>query len=281
MRIIDYSQLSDQVLGEMMLNSEDRLELAAAQEIARRASMVEPLSALLIDKQNWLADLPDFWAVVHATFILGFRGGTEAVCPLLSALRWADAYDCDWVMESLPSIFGSLAELAHPGLEKIAHDPTAGWSARGAALQSLAAVSLKLNERAEHIFKLIGDIFMNEAEDRWLRQVAGNILLDFRQANYRMALTKFAREEAYAQDIDSWYAGGFSNDDVDFAFHQSEPDTWFYQEDWMRFYSPREIQRRQKRWQKERMTRRNAPGGPGRIINLWRPADSPFKPEQE
>ena len=268
MRITDYSQLSDQVLAEMLSLCEDRLELAAVKEIARRDSMLEPLSQLVADKQNWLLELPDFWAVVHGVFILGYRGGAEVVRPLLSALRWADAYDCDWVSEPLPSIFGKLGSPAIVGLRDVALDETGGWSVRGIALQSLAAISITAPEVEEDIFKMIGQIFMDEAEDRNLRQIAGNIMLDFRKASYRMALSKFAREEA--QFLDGW--SGFASEDVDFAFHQNQPDTWFYQDDWMRFYSPREIQRRQKRWHKERMIRRS----PGRVINLWHP-----KPEQE
>lgn len=282
MTTTNYALLDDQQLGELMIINEDRLSLDAAREIASRASMVEPLSSILRDKQSWLAELPEFWAVVHSSFILGYHGGEEVLEPLLAGLRWADAFDCDWVTESLPPIFGSLGAVAYNWLKQVADDSIAGWSARGVALQGLAAVSLRVPELKNDTFKLIGNIFMHESQDWCLRQMAGNILLDFREISYRMALAKFARENE--SERVHWHFNGFSSEDVDIAFRRTEPEIWFYQDNWMRFYDPHEIQRRQKRWQKERMTqsrRTSFAAGNGRVISLWKPGDAPYKPEQE
>ena len=282
MHTVNYAGLDEQTLTELLLVAEDRLELTAAREIAARAEMTEVLSQLLVDKHNWLAELPEWWAVVHAAFIMGYKGGSQAIAPLLASLRWADAFDCDWVTEALPSIFGKIGVEAIPGLRMVALDKTAGWSARNIALQSLAAISINHPAQDEAVFRLIGDIFMDENEDRLLRQLAGIILLDFRRESYRLALVKFSKEEWMVKDLDYYYALGFSSEDVDFVFHQLEPFTWFYQEDWMRFYQPAEIQRRQKRWSKERLSsarRPHPPGGGGRVLSLWRPSD--LKPEQE
>ncbi len=283
MLTFDYNKLDDQLLSEMLLICEDRLELAAAREMAARASMTELLSAIAADKHGWLAELPEFWAPVHASFILAYHGGAEVMPPLLAALRWADAFDCDWVTEAMPSMFGSLGMLAIADLSLVANDASAGWSARGIALQGLAAVSLRCPQAKESIFGLIGNIFMDEGQDRLLRQMAGNILLDFREMSYRMALGKFAREQEGSLEAGYWQGAFFSNDDVEFAFRKLEPEILFYQDDWMRFYDPREIQRRQKRWQKERLTqtRRPSHGSGGKVLSLWKPGDGPYKPEQE
>ena len=42
----------------------------------------------------------------YIVYILGAIGGKEVVLPLLKSIIWAVAYDCEWVTEELPSIFG-------------------------------------------------------------------------------------------------------------------------------------------------------------------------------
>ncbi|MFH1036134.1 MAG: hypothetical protein V1806_16655 [Pseudomonadota bacterium] len=293
----DYSALDDEQLAELIFVSEDRLELDAAQEMARRSSLTPVLAQVLMDKQNWLAELPDWWAVVHAAYILGLKGGEEVVTPILTALRWADAFDCDWVTELLPSILGRLGPAAIPGLTMVLRDFTAGWSARDVAMKGLAAVSLHSPDSSEHVMRLIGERFMDEGEDRAVRQLAGHILLDFRCQKYRMALIKFSREEWAFREMDSWYVAGLDPEEVEWAFRQGLPDLWHYQEDWMRFYQPAEIQRRQKRWARERLGSRGGrgdrlpPPGGGRVLSFWRQSKNdeaapqtppaPGKPEPE
>ncbi|MFZ5584494.1 MAG: hypothetical protein ACOZHQ_01060 [Thermodesulfobacteriota bacterium] len=272
----EYSAMEDDHLAELLFTTEDRLERAAAEEIARRDSLAPFLAQVVMDKQNWLAELPDWWAVVHATHLLGARAGEESVPPLLSALRWADAFDCDWVTEVMPSILGRVGPPAIPGLTMVVRDQTAGWSARDVAMKGLAAISLHSPESAEHVFRIIGERFMDEHEDRVVRQLAGQILLDFRVHQYRMALIKFSREEWSFREMDAWYVSGFEPEDVEWAFRQDEPDVWHYQEDWMRFYDPAEVQKRQKRWTRERLgnsrgrSDRVPPPGGGRVLSFWR-----------
>jgi hypothetical protein len=286
MRSLEYAALEDEQLAELLFVGEDRLGCDWAEEAARRPGLTPYLSQVVMDKANWLAELPEWWAVVHSTYLLGYKGGEEAVLPLLTALRWADAFDCDWVTEVLPAIFGRVGPAALPGLTMVVRDGTAGWSARDIALKGLAAISLNRPESADHAFQLIGERLMDEGEDRVVRQLAGQVLLDFRCAQYRMALLKFSREEWGYRDLDAWYPAGFDPDDVEMAFRQSAPDTWHYQEDWMRFYLPAEIQRRQKRWARERLGAsrggrdRVPPPGGGRVLNLWRQGKSPEAPSQ-
>lgn len=286
-----FSAMPDEELFEQLFVAEDRLELEAVQEVARRESLAPLLAQLVMDKQSWLAELPDWWAVVHATYILGLRGGDEAVLPLLTALRWADAFDCDWVSELLPSIFGSLGPRAMPGLTAVVRDASAGWSARDLALKGLAAITLRHPDTGDHVFRIIGERFMDDGENRVVRQLAGQILLDFRRADYRMALLKFAREE-WTYERDGWYLASFGPEDVEWCFRNATPEVWHYEEDWMRFYDPGEVQRRQKRWARERLGARRPGGGQfpldggGRVLPLWRgkpgqPGQGPDSPDGE
>lgn len=279
-----YAGLADDQLFEAIFTAEDRLPREAVEEVAFRDSLAPYLGQMVMDKQSWLADLPDWWAVVHATYALGLRGGEETVLPLVAALRWADAFDCDWVTELLPSIFGSVGPSAIPWLTAVARDQAAGWSCRDLALRSLASIGLKHESSNEHVFKIIGERFMDEGEDRLVRQMAGQVLLDFRHQGYRMALLKFSREDWAFKDMDYLYPACLDPEEVELAFKQNKPELWHYQEDWMHFYDPGEIQRRLKRWTRERLSgvgqnrQVKPPTGGGRVLPLWRTGKGPVEP---
>lgn len=271
----DYTALADEQLMEMLFWAEDRLPLEAAEEIARRDSLAQYLRQVVSDKPNWLTELPEWWAVVHATYILAMRGTDEEALPMLSALRWSDAFDCDWVTELLPPMFANLGPTVIAGLTAVARDMTAGWSVRDIALKSMAAICLKHPDSTEHVFRIIGERFMDENEDRVLRQLAGQILLDFRKVGYRLALLSFAREELNLRSEDAWYMAGFGPEEVEWSFRNTEPELWHYTEDWTKFYDPAEIQRRQKRWARERLGNRKSsnfkvPSGGGHVLPLIR-----------
>jgi hypothetical protein len=288
MQLFDYSTLEDERLADLLFMAEDRLERAAAHEIAGREGMLPLLAQVVSDKQSWLAELPEWWAVVHSTYLLGYRGGEEVVLPLLIALRWSDAFDCDWVTELLPAILGKVGPPTLPGLTAVVRDTAAGWSARDLAMKGMAAVTLVYPESTEHVFRIIGERFMDEREDRLVRQLAGQILLDFRRENYRIALIKFAREDLGYRESEGWYSMAFHPDEVDWAFHSPQAEIWHYQEDWMRFYDPAEIQRRQKRWARERLGSgrtargvRPTPSGGGQLVHLWPNGKKPETPGGE
>ena len=284
MQIDDYSILDDEILADLIFYGEDRLPREFAAEVASRDSMLPLLCQVVMDKQCWQQELPEWWAVVHSTFILGYRGGEDLAIPLLTVLRWADAYDCDWVTELLPSILGRVGPPMIPGLTAIVCDPAAGWSARDLSMKGLASVSLGHPESADHVFHIIGQRFMDEHEDRLVRQLAAHILLDFRRMDYRLGLLKFAREEAGMRATEMWYPTGLSPDEVEWAFKNPEPETHHYQDDWMRFYDPSEIQRRQKRWARERLgagrgrSQRPNPSGGGQVLPLNRQGKNPPEP---
>ncbi len=218
----DYATLEDGQLFELIFTAEDRLERKAALEIARRDGLAPYLAEVVGEKQNWLAELPEWWAVVHASYLLAQRGGEETVLPLLSALRWSDAFDCDWVTELLPAMLGRVGPPMLPGLTAVARDLSAGWSARDLAMKGLAAITLHHPESREHVFRIIGERFMDEGEERLVRQLAGHVLLDFRVHNYRLALLVFAREEE-GRDEDQWLPAGFTPEEVGVDLQEPHP----------------------------------------------------------
>ena len=90
-----------------LFTSADQMGRASVDELILRADELLPeLKQLVMDRHAWQAAVPEWWAPVHATYILGAIGGERVVTALLSALRWSDAFDNDWVTEVLHAIFG-------------------------------------------------------------------------------------------------------------------------------------------------------------------------------
>ena len=116
----DPARKSDEELTELLFIEEDRLNRQVINEILARAETTAPILAeIVMDKHNWLQDLPEWWAPVHATYLLGALGDPRGVAPLMAALRWADAFDNDWVTDFLPAIFGTIGPPCLAALEAV------------------------------------------------------------------------------------------------------------------------------------------------------------------
>ncbi|GAB4259377.1 MAG: hypothetical protein Kow0092_07580 [Deferrisomatales bacterium] len=250
-----FRSLSDADLIELLYTAGDRLPREAVDEIVGRGGrMIGPLAAVVADKAAWTQPLPEWWAVVHASYCLGAMGSPEVLVPLLTALRWADAFDCDWVTEDLPSMFGRVGPPAYEPLRAVVRDVTAGPGARSIALASMAAVSLSAPYLREEVLGAAARILRDPTEHLYLRQTAANVLLDFRSTAHRDLLLAFGREEAERKRADREYQGVFYDWEVDEILTEEDPATGleYYRRDWLIFYEPEEIERRQDRWRRER-----------------------------
>ena len=139
-----FRNLADIELIDLLHTMGDGLPREVVDEIlARGPRMIPYLYVIVAEKSSWTRYLPEWWAAVHATYILGAFGTQETLPALLSALRWSDAFDCEWVTEDLPSMFGRLGEPAYGPLLTIVRELPAGYGARAIALSSMAAVALK------------------------------------------------------------------------------------------------------------------------------------------
>lgn len=249
-----FHTLTDAELIDLLHTAGDRLPREAVDEILRRGSrMLSPLARIVSTKGSWTQPLPEWWAVVHATYCLGAVGIPDTLVPLLSALRWSDAFDCDWVAEDLPSIFGRLGPAAYEPLKSVAWDVTAGPGARSIALAAMASVALAARYLFEEVHALAARIAADPAEDLFLRQTAANLLLDFRASEHRDLLLAFGREEAERKRQDPEYQGVFFDWEVDelLGDEAGSGSQEYYQRDWLVFYEPEEIERRQERWRRE------------------------------
>lgn len=253
-----YAAMIDEVLLGLLMKEEDRLPRVAVDEIVSRgARMIGPLTQILTDPQNWEADLPAWWAPIHATFILGAIGGSEAIEGLLAAAKWSDDYDVGWLFETLPSIFGRQGRAARPPLLRWLQDGTHAPFVRSLVARGLAATTLTDPEGAAEVFGQIGAVFA-ETKDDEVKDLLGLILLDFQVAEYKDVLTEYARRRE-TEEANFFLA--FTVDDVEQAFSDPFPVQFnHYTRDWLRFYDPGEIAARQGRWAEEERKRAERQG---------------------
>ncbi len=249
---MDYQNFSDEKLMELLSTEEDRLPRAAVDEFIRRGKKMIPfLEEIVSDQFHWTRDVPQWWAVVHAAFILGAIGTQAAVIPLLRALRWADAFDCDWVTEALPAIFGRMGAAAIPPLKTMAADQTNGCFTRSIAMEGLGLIAWRNPGTKEDISAFIYSVFADERNDLDVRQSAGSTLLDLGCARYREPLLAFGRQEKELKRQNRFYLAHFFDDDVEEAFKAGGKDAKDYDRDWLSFYDENEIHKRQERWAEE------------------------------
>lgn len=242
-------------MTELLHTAGDQLPREAFEECLRRGPRMLPiLHDIVADKTSWTRPLPEWWAAVHATYLLGAMEDPATLVPLLTALRWGDAFDCDWVTEDLPSMLGKLGPAAYEPLRAIVQDVTAGWGARSIALSGMAAVTLSAPYLRAGFVREAAKLVSDGQEEYYLRQTAANVLLDFREVEHHDLLVAFGREESARRTEDPEYQGAFYDWEVDEILEGREAGgdaLEYYQRDWLTFYDPDEIQHRQERWARE------------------------------
>lgn len=248
----DPKRIHNEELIDLLFREEDRIPRSIADEIIRRGAEMSPaLSDIVMDKLLWIAPLPEWWAPVHATYLLGAIGGQEVLDPLLAALRWADAFENEWVTEDLPSILGSLGNISYQPLTKIVGDKSAGWSARSIAMDALGSQAMRFPNLEEDIMAGLGRILSDATDETGARRSAAYVLLDFRRSDLKGALIEFAKteEERQRQQLD--YKPAFTARDVANDLTTPRSGEEFYMHNWLEFYNDDEVIRRQRHWQDE------------------------------
>ncbi len=255
---VPYDSLTDEALLDLLFTEEDRLPRTAVDALlARGARLVEPLAALVSDPEAWRQALPAWWAPIHATFLLGAIGGPSVVPALLRALEQAYAHNCDWVTCEIPAIMGRLGPSARPPLAAFLADRSHPPYLRAVAAEALAATTLGDAPGAEDPtesdspFALLGSRLVDPDEDEDLRGAVGNTLLDFQRWEYKDALLTFARDQERIHRENPLRLLHFTEHDVERAFAKPHPNVDHYRRDWLDFYAPAAIARRQARWAKE------------------------------
>jgi len=265
-------------LLEILFTQEDRVPQTVVDEFVRRSTEMIPLLWGIVSETNyWQINGPKWWAPVHATFILGAIGSEEVVIPLIMSLRFADAYDCDWVFEALPSIFGKIGHNALEPLKNVVLDQSNNWFVRAIAMDGMAEVTVNHPQTGLAVFDFMAQVLKSPYQDRMVRGCAGNTLLDFKQERYEKALLEFAREEEVIEDDSIFH---FSQEDVLKELETAEPCLEHHARDWLSFYSKEEIEKRQQRWKRENSLREKLFGRILRWLRfrkMWKELDKKLK----
>ncbi len=242
---MDYQKLSDTEFLDLLSSEADCLPRAAVDEFVARGERMVPLLTDIVSNQfQWTRELPEWWAVVHAVFILGAIGTESVVIPLLRALRWADAFDCEWVTEALPSMLGRIRPPPVAPLKTMSADETNGLFCRSTAMRALGMIAWRHPGERGEIAKFLYSLFADAKSDLDTKKSAANVLLDIACEEYKEELLVFGREERARAEQEEFYALEFDEDDVERIFagkdHMKTQDR-----DWLSFYDETEIAKRQ------------------------------------
>jgi hypothetical protein len=250
-----FRALDDDGLIDLLFTEEDRLPREAVDEIvARSTRLTVSLIAIIIAPRTWTAPLPGWWAAVHATFILAAIDDPVGDAALLSALRDADARNNDWILGAMPAVLGARGARLRPTLLGILANRTEPAGVRCGAIDGLAAGTLADPKGRDEVFARIADVVAAATEDPWVREHAGQVLLDFQVRAYEQVLIDFAEraEAALDSDVAHGLPLGLAFDVADVVTAFSGPqDLSRYRDSWLDFYDPDMIVARQARWQRE------------------------------
>ncbi len=176
--------------------------------------------------------------------LVGAIADEAAIPTLIIAMEEADYRENDLLGHDIPAIFGHLGPKALPPLKNVARDEESDWSLRDAALMSMAAIAHRHPEHTAEVFLFIASVAADSKEDRDVRACAGCILLNSGRREHEDLLLSLLRSGV----AEGWY----SEDEVRKDLNKLNPRP--YSDDWMDFYSPKEIASRRKDTEAERLT---------------------------
>ncbi|KAF0125695.1 MAG: ST7 protein [Elusimicrobia bacterium] len=243
-----FEKLTDAELVALAFTGDQLPKAWAGEVVARGGRLVPALSSILLDECNWHRGDAGWWAVVHATYLLGAIGGEQAVPILIHVMRLAEEWDNEWISHEIPSIFGRLGPKALPYLRKEALNRKADWYFRTNALEGMAAVTLRHPETEREVFTLVVAIASDASEDNETRAWAGRILLDFGKREHEPLLRSLL-ESGAAREV-------FNLDDLQSGMES--PDYHCYNNAWLDFYDPENIAARRREGESGRLSEKEA-----------------------
>jgi hypothetical protein len=234
--------MNDDALIRLLYTEADTLTRKTADAIVARGSAIVPrLVRILGDNDAWGADEDaSWWAPVHAAYLLGAIGGTDVIPPILRALAKSLDKDHPWIYEPMPSILARQGAPAAEPLLAALQDGQQDEAVRltvAEALELLAVREPALRDGLlDRLAAVARDAVRGEA-DRWIAAVP---LLRFARPQDRDLLLDLGRRQAKQGD-----GAHFLPDSVE-ATYRTGPDLADTSEDWMAFYDPEAIAKRER-----------------------------------
>jgi hypothetical protein len=247
--------MDEQSLLALVTTDEDRLPLEVVHACAGRAeAMVPLLHGHLMTDVHWSdpASSGDWWALLHALFILGLIPGEASARALLDGFRRTTCESsnnlADWVSGYWPALCRNKTEYITGPMAQIAEDRELDWYPRSHAVQCvLASAGEGDSARLEEAIDWLAALCADESQKLEFRVIAAHSLLDHPRDRHRRLLEDLVD----LQDPHSWLGNSFDRKDIDRSFARGGKPEWKHYENPWRFYDPEEIRRRQLRWLKE------------------------------
>jgi hypothetical protein len=237
--------LPDDQFLTLIFTSGDRLGMDYIEESKRRKeNMVPFLSRVLSEEENYQLEGEGFWAVIHAVHLLGILGDLQGFHGLLSASRFWDFYEIDWIWEGLPECYLRLGKEVIPLLMvHIEREKASDFEAITNELYGLWNLWEAYPEERETIEAFLLGILKDSAIKPVTR---ANLIADFAEIHRRDLKALFeAYYESGEVDLDTLPRADMVH------FFDDVPRAPGYRRDLERFYSSQEIQKRHERWEME------------------------------
>lgn len=247
------ARLDPTALIDLMIADEDRVPRNVIDAAAR---LGDPMVAALQDRLAGPWERSDeregWWLRVHAVMILGLIAQENAGVLLVELMRRmsieGDDDLQDWLAGEWPARFANKPQSVMPRLMALCADRNLDWYVRANAVEPVLANAARQGDKAlDDALAWVATIAADEQEDWPLRLCYGNSLLDFPREAHRPLVEDLARRQGRG------VSAHFVLDEVTRAYAKGQDDPgWRRHGDPWKFYSPKAITERQKRWAKER-----------------------------
>ncbi len=255
----DLKAMDDDSLFRLVTTHDDRLPLEVIHECAGRGDAMVPLLLQHLETDaNWDSEATsgDWWALLHAIFILGLIPGETAATALLAGFRrvtfdWEN-HLADWISGYWHALCRNKSDYTAEPMREIALDQSLSWYPRIHAIECVLAHAAEQGaEQLESAVDWLAALCADESESPEFRTTAcGNHLLDFPREKHRPLIEQLA---ALGDETD-WFFRSFDQNDIEHAFSDSEDHPgWRRFDDPWQFYAPDAIKQRQRRWLREEM----------------------------
>ena len=233
-------------LWQLLVRHEDRVPRNLIDECARRGDEFLDLAAVALESERfWTEDQTrgEAWAPIHAAMILGLMPHDRAGVLLAAYMRRMAREDDlqDWLASCWPAFFRNKPREQLELLKALGGDGSVVWFMRLEAIDAtLAMAEVHGDAVLGPTLEWAAGFAFDQQEDELLRDLLASTLLDFAPPQHRAQLESMADEGVWdgldRDDIERIYAAG------------GEERHWARRSDPWSFYSPEEIEARQRRW---------------------------------
>lgn len=242
---MDYRNLTDKQLIDLIFQMDDRLETDYVDEVKRRReTLLSLLSKIALEEKNYRMKSGRSWGVIHAVYLLGILGDLRSIDAVFAASKFADKYEIDWIWDALPECYLRIGPAATPALKSFIENSKANTKTTlSSEIEGLWNIWSAYPDTKKSIEDFLLEILKSPGGNHELRT---NLIADFaeiKRHDLRPLFEKYYEDGEV--DLDTLTKPYLD----DFFDNENNPPGFRY--DLEAFYSPEEVAKRQERWKKE------------------------------